>query len=548
MQYHTLFQSLLAAQILHGNNHHIIEDIERKPLNYRQFICRCFILGRQISKHSKYGEFVGVMLPNMTSTVVTFFALQAYGMVPAMLNFSTGTKNIIAACVTAQIKTVYSSRRLIDAADLRGVVEALIEAGVNIIYLEDVSKKISFLDKIRGFVESYFPQHVYAKIEGKKLDPRLRGDDSGGGDDSGVDPRLRGDDSGGVDDSGGGDDSGAKKPAVILFTSGSEGMPKAVVLSHLNIQANCSQLASVVDFGPSDIMFNAMPIFHSFGLTGGTLLPLLFGVKAFFYPSPLHYRIIPKVIYDTNATIIFGTDTFFTGYAKFARAPDFSKLRYAFAGAEKLKESTSRIWLDKFSVQIYEGYGVTETSPVLAVNTKLHFKLGTVGRLLPGIGYRLEKVSGIKDGGKLIVSGANIMLGYLLHDNHGCLVRPIQGEYDTGDVVSIDSDGFVTIKGRVKRFAKIAGEMISLAAVEHYLSLLWPEHEHVVVAIADEKKGEQLALVTTYQKAKREAITRYVHAEGIDELSIPRRIVIVKTMPLLATGKPDYVAIKEIIH
>lgn len=339
-----------------------------------------------------------------------------------------------------------------------------------------------------------------------------------------------------------------KGKCYILFTSGSEGVPKGVVLSHKNIQANRYQLASRVDFGPTDIVFNALPIFHSFGLTGGTLLPMLSGTRTFFYPSPLHYRIVPELVYDTNATIMFGTDTFLSGYARFANAYDFYSVRYVFAGAEKLKEETRRLWSEKYGVRIFEGYGATETSPALSTNTPMHNKSGTVGRLLPGIKYSLEDVPSIDDGGKLIVSGANIMKGYLLSENPGILVPPTDNKYDTGDIVDFDEDGYITIKGRAKRFAKIAGEMVSLTAVETFLSDLWPDNHHAVVSIPDAKKGEALVLVTDKQDAVRSGILAYAKKNGIGDLSVPKNIKTVDSVPLLGTGKTDYVGVQELVE
>lgn len=501
----TLFQSVLDQAHIHGRKHIIAEDAMRKPINYGELITRSFILGSKIAKNTKEGEYVGVMLPNMVSSIVTFFALHAKGRVPAMLNFSTGAKNLISACKTAEIKTVYTSKQFVLNGKLDDLIAAINKEGVNIVYLEDIAKHICFINKIAGLIASYMPQFFYTKTS-------------------------------------------HENPSVVLFTSGSEGVPKGVVLSHKNIQANRYQLGSRVDFGPTDIVFNALPIFHSFGLTGGTLLPILSGIKTFFYPSPLHYRIVPELVYDTNATIMFGTDTFLSGYARFANAYDFYSIRYVFAGAEKLKEETRKLWAEKYGVRIFEGYGATETSPALSTNTPMHNRPGTVGRLLPGISYKLEDMPGITDGGKLIVSGENIMKGYLLSDNPGKLVPPANGAYDTGDIVVFDDDGFITIKGRAKRFAKIAGEMVSLTAVETYLAKLWPDNQHAVITISDAKKGEALVLVTDKHDAERSEISAYAKKSGISELSVPKNIKIVDKVPLLGTGKTDYVKVKELVE
>lgn len=504
----TLFSSLLDAGKIHGKNHEIIVDVERKPLSYKQLIARSFILGKQISKETVIGEYVGLMLPNMNTSIATFFAMQSINRVPAMINFSTGGANFIAACQVAKIKTIFTAKKFIETAKLQKLVEAAENEKIRIIYLEDIAKNIGILDKISGFLKACFAEKFYKSTSA----------------------------------------TSAQNAAVILFTSGSEGTPKGVVLSHENIQANRFQLASRVDFSSKDTVFNALPIFHSFGLTGGTLLPILSGIKTFFYPSPLHYRIVPELVYDTNSTIMFGTNTFLSNYARFANAYDFYSIRYVFAGAEKLDEETRKIWSEKFGVRIFEGYGATETAPALSTNTPMHNKPGTVGRLMPGIKSKLEEIPGITDGKKLLVSGANIMKGYLLSSNPG-VITPLQdGWYDTGDIVTIDEKGFVSIKGRAKRFAKIAGEMVSLTATEVNIAKIDPKSAHAIVAIPDARKGEQLVLMTTSQTLKRADILTYFKENQITELSIPKEIIVVEKLPLLGTGKVDYVTVKELIH
>jgi acyl-[acyl-carrier-protein]-phospholipid O-acyltransferase/long-chain-fatty-acid--[acyl-carrier-protein] ligase len=503
----TLFQSLLDAQVTHGASHVIAEDIQRDPITYERLITKCFVLGKSISKITQPGEYVGILLPNMVSTIVTFFALHAYGRVPAMLNFSVGKRNILSACETAKIKTVFTSRKFIETASMEDTVQAIEEGGVRLIYLEDFAKKISLIDKAVGLFGGFLPQSFYNRICGHK---------------------------------------NPDSPAFVLFTSGSEGTPKGVVLSHANILANRYQIGARIDIGPNDVIFNALPVFHSFGLTGGTLFPMLSGAKVFFYPSPLHYRIIPELSYDANATVIFGTDTFLSGYAHYGHPYDFYSLRYAFAGAEKLKEETRKLWSEKFGVRIFEGYGATETSPILSVNTPMQSKPGTVGRLVPGIQHKLQEVPGINEGGRLHVTGPNVMLGYLMSTNPGVLIPPKDGWYDTGDIVDIDGEGYISIKGRAKRFAKVGGEMISLTAVEGILSKLWPNHAHAIVAIPDEKKGEQLILLTENKDAQRQEITEYVRQQGLSELGLPKKIIYVDQVPLLGTGKIDYVTAQEI--
>lgn len=510
----TLIRALMRARRLHGGKHVVCEDPQRQPMDYQRLISAAFafarVLNRQIpaARADASVPAVGVLLPNMTGTVLTFFALHIMRRAPAMLNFSAGPANIVSACQTAELTHVISSRRFVEMGKLAPVVDAIEGAGVSMIYLEDVRSRIGLGDKLYGLAARLWPEMMERMCK-----PAASPDDA----------------------------------AVVLFTSGSEGTPKGVVLSHRNIRANCHQIGSRVDFGPTDIVFNCLPMFHSFGLTGGTLLPILSGLRAFYYPSPLHYRIVPELIYDTNATILFGTDTFLGGYARFAHPYDFHAIRYIFAGAEKLKEETRKVYAEKYGVRIFEGYGATETAPVISINTPMHNKPGSVGRLLPGITAKLEKVEGIDtpNTGKLIIHGPNIMKGYLKSDAPGMLQPPEGGWYDTGDIVAQDEAGYITIQGRMKRFAKIGGEMVSLTAVESALQKLWPDTQHAVVSVKDDKKGEKLILFTTQPQAASEDITRHFRSLGINELSIPRQIQQVAEIPLLGTGKTDYVTLQK---
>lgn len=504
----TLMKNLLEARRIHGSDHIIAEDQKREPINYQSFIARSFVLASLIKQATAKNEKrIGIMLPNMTATAVTFFAVQALGRVTAMLNFTSGTGQILSACKAVELKTVITSKQFVEAGKQTAVIEAMRVAGIRIVYLEDLQAKIGLAQKLYGLFAGRMPELALA------LTSKAKSGDA----------------------------------AVILFTSGSEGTPKGVVLSNKNILSNRYQLASRIDFGPQDIVFNCLPMFHAFGLTGGTLLPLLSGIKVFFYPSPLHYRIVPELIYDSDATILFGTDTFLAGYARFANPYDFYALRYVFAGAEKLKDETRRVWFDKFGVRIFEGYGATETAPVLSVNTAMHYRAGTVGRFMPGIEVKFEAVPGIDKGQKLFVKGPNVMMGYMKDDAPGIL-QPLQdGWYDTGDIVAADDDGFITIQGRTKRFAKVAGEMVSLTAVETVVNNVWPGANHAVVSIPDPRKGEMLVLITEHVTAELNALPDHFRRNGLTELSIPRRIVKIEQLPLLGTGKTDYIKARQLV-
>jgi acyl-[acyl-carrier-protein]-phospholipid O-acyltransferase/long-chain-fatty-acid--[acyl-carrier-protein] ligase len=491
----TLFAAVVEAKEQRAAQKIAIEDPLGTRLSYRKLILGAQVLGEQLEREAPFGAAVGVMLPNSAGVAVTFFALQTTGRVPAMINFTAGPANVLAACAAARVEVVLTSRAFVDKARLGTLVDRMREK-VRIVFLEDVRARVGLRDKLRGLWQ-------------------------------GVRPRARRE---------------PNDPAVILFTSGSEGTPKGVVLSHRNILANCTQCLARFAADSEDKVFNVLPVFHSFGLTGGLMMPLVGGIPVYLYPSPLHYRIVPELVYGSNATILFGTDTFLNGYARVAHPYDFHRLRLIMAGAEAVKERTRQIYADKFGVRILEGYGVTETSPVLAMNTPLANRAGTVGRLSPLMEARLEPVPGIEEGGRLLVRGPNVMLGYYRAENPGVLEAPAGGWHDTGDIVGIDAEGFIRIKGRAKRFAKIGGEMVSLAAVEAMAAELWPAALSIVVAVPDARKGERLVLITQEKTAARDALARHIRAKGASELSVPAEIMIVDHVPLLGSGKPDYVA------
>ena len=505
----SLFEAFVDARRVHGGRHLVVEDIERQPLGYDALLTRCTVIGRALAPSTTPGERVALLLPSTVNAVAVFMGLQAIGRVPAMLNYTIGSRGLLSACETARIRTVLTSRRFITAAKLEAVISEL-EGRVSLIYMEDVAARLGPFDRVAGA--------LIARLLRSR--PGLLG--------ASRDPDA---------------------PAVVLFTSGSEGAPKGVVLSHANLLANREQLAARVDFNAQDIVLNALPLFHSFGLTAATLLPLLSGMRTFFYPSPLHYRIVPEIAYDVNATILFGTNTFLTGYARFAHPYDFYSVRYVFAGAERVHEETRRVWSAKFGLRILEGYGATETSPVLAANTPMDCREGTVGRLLPGIEHALEPVPGVDLGGRLHVRGPNVMLGYLRNENPGVLEPPSSGQgagwYDTGDIVTVSDDGFVEIRGRAKRFAKIGGEMVSLTSVEELVAALWPDAMHAVVSVPDPAKGEQLILLTTHPDPVRADLVAHARKLGVGEINVPRTLLSQRDLPVLGTGKVDYVGVAE---
>ncbi|MEJ2228011.1 MAG: acyl-[ACP]--phospholipid O-acyltransferase [Alphaproteobacteria bacterium] len=498
---HTVYEAVVKAASEHGMERVAVEDALTGTLAYKRMLTGAAVLGAKLMPLAEEGKAVGVMLPNANAAAVTLLGLMSAGRVPAMINFTAGAANILAACKAAETKIIVTARSFIEKAKLGALIEQL-ERKVQIVYLEDVRARVTFADKLRGLRQA------------KKTLIARKADD----------------------------------PAVILFTSGSEGTPKGVVLSNRNILANAAQIAARIDFGRTDKLFNVLPVFHSYGLTAGMVLPLVSGVPVYLYPSPLHYRIIPELVYGANATIMFGTDTFLAGYARVANAYDFRSLRYIVAGAEAVKDSTRRAYLEKFGLRILEGYGVTETAPVLALNTPMFNRFGTVGRILPGMEVRLEPVPGMEEGGRLLVNGPNVMLGYFRVENPGVLEPPADGWHDTGDIVAFDSDGFITIKGRAKRFAKIGGEMISLAAVEALAAELWPDALSAVAAVPDARKGEKLVLITQNRDATRDEFRTFAKKRGASELMVPAEVLIEAHIPILGSGKLDFAGVTKLVR
>ena len=502
----TIYTALCDAAEIFGRGRRPFEDVKQVEYSYNDLLKMALILARQVERMTQPGERVGLLLPNLVPTLGLIFGLSARRRVPAMLNYTAGVDAMQAACDGAEIRTLITSRAFVEQGKLTDKLAGL--KGVQVKYLEDIREQIGLGDKLWliGYA-IHFPRAFELKTS-------------------------------------------PEEAAVVLFTSGSEGKPKGVVLPHRAILANIAQIRAVIDFSVYDKVLNALPIFHSFGLTAGALLPVLNGASLFLYPSPLHYRVIPELAYDRGCTVLFGTSTFLANYAKFANPYDFYRLRYVVAGAEKLSDAVRSQWFEKFGLRIFEGYGATETAPVIAVNTPMAYKTGTVGNLLPGIEHRLLPVSGIEHGGILHVRGPNVMAGYLKSDRPGVLQPPVSelgdGWYETGDVVQIDDEGFVKIVGRVKRFAKIAGEMVSLEVAEKVAVATSPDKAHAVSSQPDASKGEALVLFTTDGELSRELLAAKARELGVPELAVPRKIHRVESLPLLGTGKVDYVTLKRL--
>ena len=499
--------ALLDARKRFGGSKVIFVDADGHQMTYDDLVRESFALGCALRKYAKRGETIGIILPTGIPAALTFFASHAFGRVPAMLNFTAGSHNMKVACKAAELKSIVTARKFVQHAKLEQLIGELATA-VPIIYLEDLRESLSLIDKAAAILGSCMPHWMFTKWPN------------------------------------------CDAPAAVLFTSGTEGDPKGVVLSHANILANVEQVRAHIDIYPhSDILFNPLPTFHCFGLTVGVVLPSMVGVKTVFHPSPLHAKEVTKRIREAKATILFATDTFIARYARASNEGDLASLRLAVCGAEHVRDETRRLVRQRCNMEILEGYGVTEAAAVVAANLPGDAnRFGTVGKMMAGMEYRLEPVTGIENAGRLFVRGPNVMSGYLTSAMPGVVESPPDGWHDTGDIVSIDADGYITILGRAKRFAKVGGEIISLAVAENCASALWPDNAHAAISLPDEHKGEQIVLVTDAKGARRSELAAWAKNSGVSELAVPRHIIHVEQVPLLGTGKPNYAAVKKLAN
>jgi len=500
----------------------ILQDLTLQKITYRRLLTGADLLATQWRERlGGTEERVGVLLPNVNALPVVTLSLWAAGRVPAIMNYSSGSSVLLACARLAGLKHIVTSRGFIGRARLD--LAPLEADGIKVLFLEEVRGRISSAQKLAAWLRTFFRSPFGAS--------RSSPDDT----------------------------------AVVLFTSGSEGTPKGVELTHRNLLANIRQMSSVIDLMETDRFFVALPMFHSFGLTVGLLLPLVQGVFVFLYVSPLHYRVVPSAFYNLDCTVFFGTNTFLAAYARKAHPFDFHTLRYVFAGAEKLQETTATLWMRRFGVRILEGYGATECGPCLTVNLPMRPRQGSVGQFLPGIEYKLEPVEGLEQSiahgpqsaagtvpseGRLLVRGPNIMRGYL-NPEANVRFRALGGWYDTGDIVQVDADGFVFILGRLKRFAKISGEMVSLTAVEDALAGAFPQYglrfAVAVIAKLDAAKGEKLVAVTNEAKLELEEVREAIRAHGLPNLAMPREIKVIHEIPRLGSGKISYRELERMV-
>ena len=471
-----------------------------KKLTYSRSLIASLLLSSIFSEMDK--GFIGIMIPTSAGCVLTNIGILMSGRIPVMINYSTGAEqNAQYAQQKCDFKTIITSKALLEKIDCPHVE--------GMIYIEDIMAAISPLQKIRAALTASLPGPVI-----KKLVHQGPGDET----------------------------------AVILFTSGSEKDPKVVQLTHKNILSNIQSVTPIFTFRSDDIFFCALPYFHVFGLTVTMWLPLYHGMKILTYANPLDYRKVCTIIREHKATFMVGTPSFFWGYLRKSEKGDFDSLRIAMAGADKCPDALRDGFKAKHGITVYEGYGATECSPVISVNSPENNRPGSVGKPIQGVQVRIENYAtgeelGPGQDGRILVKGDNVMKGYF-NDFEQTSLHIRQGWYDTGDMGNIDEDGYLWHVGRLKRFVKIGGEMVSLVKIEDVLEKLLPEDvQCCVVEIPDSIKGAKIVAVVTSILDEQAVIKQM--AEQLPAIAIPKKFLVWETLPKMGSGKIDFRIISE---
>jgi acyl-[acyl-carrier-protein]-phospholipid O-acyltransferase/long-chain-fatty-acid--[acyl-carrier-protein] ligase len=475
---------------------------------------------------------IGLMVPSSVGGAITIMSIMSIGKTVVNLNFTSGKKSLQNAAKTAKLKTIYTSKKFTEKMLDKGVDLVSFFPGINIIYLEDVKEGIGTGLKLKTLLLSKI---LSASAIEKRFFEKVNGNDT----------------------------------AAILFSSGSEGSPKGIELSHTNLSANAKQASIALNIQKNDVFMSTLPTFHSFGFLATTILPLSYGAPIVCHADPTEVESVANAIEKYNGTIMAGTPTFLRMYTvnKKVSADMLSPIKLVVSGAEKLTVEVAESFQLKFNKHIYQAYGCTETSPGACINlpdteddegnTIINNKPGKVGKPLMGTQFRIvdpETMDQLKTGedGLILIGGPQVMKGYLgMASKTAEVIEIMDGArwYNSGDKGHLDSDGFLTIVDRFSRFAKIGGEMISLSALEEQVqhSLEAPELELVAVAIGDKKKGEKIILLVA-DNIDLDKIKSALLGDEVPPLMIPSKVIHVDEVPKLGTGKTDFGAAKKIVQ
>jgi len=471
-----------------------------KEIPYSRALIATLLLSRVFKKLDK--GFIGVMIPTSAGCILTNIGILMSGRTPVMINYSTGAEqNIRYAQKKCDFKTVITSKALLEKIECP-YVEGMI-------YIEDIMDSLSSLQKVKAALISKLPAGlIKSLVHSGKEDENL----------------------------------------VILFTSGSEKDPKAVQLSHKNIHANIQSIAKRYEFTEDDVMLSSLPLFHVFGLTANLWLPLYYGMTALTYANPLDFKTVCDIVKENKASIMVGTPAFFWGYLRKSSVGDFDNLRIALCGADKCPDALREGFLEKHNLTLLEAYGATETSPGISGNSHEENKPGSVGLPFPGVEVRIEnyetgELCEIGLDGRILVKGDNVMTGYF-DDFEQTSLHIRRGWYDTGDMGNIDEDGYLWHVGRLKRFVKIGGEMVSLVRIEDVLERFLPEDcQCCVVEVPDAIKGAKIIAVTTVEMNKKKILSKM--SDHLPKIAMPREFIVMEELPKMGSGKTDFRTITE---
>lgn len=473
-----------------------------KDYTYGKLLIASLILKEHIGRI--HGKYVGIMLPTSVGCMLSILSTLMNGKIPVMINYATGAiDNSLYAREKCSFKTIITSKKLLEKLELKPID--------HMIFVEDILAKVTTIGKLKAALISKLPYDVIkGMIHNGSLD----------------------------------------EVSVILFTSGSEKEPKAVQLTHRNILHNVEVVPDIIDVTSDDIFISILPFFHVFGLTVDFWIPVILGCTMVSYPNPLDYRVVSQLVKEYKVTVIAATPSFFYGYLQKSEPGDFSSIRFAIAGADKLPEKVYDGYLKKHGIRIFEGYGTTETSPVISTNTPAFAKLGSIGKPVPEVQVRVldintDKILGPNQEGKILVKGDMVMLGYL-GDLEETSLRIHNGWYDTGDIGIVDEDGFLWHRGRLKRFVKVGGEMVSLVKVESMLSKMLPEDVICcVVDVPNPVKGADVVAAVANGNFDMHAVLKQLKKE-LPAIAIPRQFYVIENIPMMASGKVNFREVEKI--
>ena len=486
-----------------GDKMAFLDRAAGREVTYAKALIASLLLGREFKKYEK--GFLGVMIPTSAGCGLTIIGALMSGRIPVMINYSTGAEdNCRYAQEKCDFKTIVTSKALLKKIECPHVD--------GMVYIEDIMAGLNTLKKVGAALLAKLPVSVIQRLVAGKSE----------------------------------DDD-----AVVLFTSGSEKDPKAVELTHRNIRCNIESFSERYQFTGKDIFLANLPYFHVFGLTGNLWVPLYHGMTIITYANPLDYRRICEIVRDDKPSLMVGTPSFFWGYLRKSEPGDFASLRYAVCGADKCSDALREGFLEKHDMTLYEGYGTTETSPAISGNAKGLNKPGSVGLPFKGVQVRIEHYQtgeecAVGENGKILVKGDLVMKGYF-NDFEETSLHLRRGWYDTGDMGNLDEDGYLWHVGRLKRFVKIGGEMVSLIRVENLLETYLPDDVLCcVVDVPDALKGARI-IATVTAPIDEKTILKKMGAD-LPTLALPKMFIVLDELPKMGSGKIDFRAVTNLVR